>query len=352
MLQSDYFKSKLLSHLIVGIHVLVWLMFFHIVFDLRGLYYSLTDILFNDGYAYFDEAFILMPLILILFYWNSQCLIPKYVSPKNWLRYIVYLVLSYLLCVGISIGIFWIVEQQRWELQIDFHEFEDVSYSLFLVVILASLGRGITKIALNNAHQVKELKQKHKEAELNYLQAQINPHFIFNTLNTIYALSDEEGAMLTTEAILKFSELMRYPIHEGHQSSVMLEDELNFINHFIELQKLKLGSDYPICFEKEENLGKVEVIPLCLIPIVENAFKYGVSHRFKSEIIFKVYKSDGYICFETENQIIASDHIESHQIGIENLKQRLNLFYNGKSKLITNASSRKFNIKLMIPTVK
>lgn len=352
MLQPDYYRSKLLSHLIVGIHVLVWLMFFHITFDLRGLYYSLTDVIFNQSQAYFDEAFIFMPLILVLFYWNSQILIPKYVSPKSWLKYIIYLVISYLLCVGISLALFWIVEQQRWALQIDIYEFEDVSYSLFLVVVLASLARGITKIALNNAHLVKEIKQKHKEAELNYLQAQINPHFIFNTLNTIYALSDKEGAKLTTEAILKFSELMRYPIHEGHQSSVMLEDELNFIDHFIELQKLKLGDDYPISFEKDKNLGKIEVIPLCLIPIVENAFKYGVSHRYKSEIKFKVYKSNGYVIFECENQIIALDNVVSHQIGIENLNQRLNLFYNGKSKLITNSSSRKFNIKLMISSVK
>ncbi len=349
MLQSDDVKSRLLKRIIVGIHIVAWLIFLQISFDLTGVYYALTDIIFSKHRYYFDEAFIIIPFILLLFYWNSLYLIPKYITPKLWLRYIVFLVLSYLISVFLSVLMCHLIIDYGWIIRLDDEEFIDTISGLYLIIILASLGRGITKLALNNANQAKLARDKYKEAELNYLQAQINPHFIFNTLNTLYALSDQEGATQTTEAILKFSELMRYPIHEGHQSSVKLKDELKFISHFIELQKLKLGANYPISFTKEGRFEKVEIIPLCLIPIVENAFKYGVSHRYNTEIIFKIYEVEDMVCFESENQIVASGKIESHQIGIENLKQRLNLFYNEKSKVIIDKTDRKFNIKLIIP---
>jgi len=80
MLQYNDLKSSLLKRIIVGVHIVAWLIFFHISFDLTGLYYGLTDLIFHDDIKYFDEAFILIPFILILFYWNSQYLIPKYIT--------------------------------------------------------------------------------------------------------------------------------------------------------------------------------------------------------------------------------------------------------------------------------
>ena len=349
MLQFDYVKSKLLKQIIVGIHIVAWLVFFQISFDLGGLYYALTDLIYEDQFYYFDEAFIFIPFLLILFYWNSQYLIPKFVTPKHWLKYILYLVISYIVCIVLNILMYDLITELGWRIRADIEEFEDIIFTLYLVIILASLARGITKLALDNANQAKEAKEKYKEAELNYLQAQINPHFIFNTLNTLYSLSEQEEASQTTEAILKFSELMRYPIHEGHQDYVSLNRELEFIDNFIELQKLKLGEDYPIVFEKDGDFSKMNIIPLCLIPIVENAFKYGVSQRLKTKLQFKVYTKEKNVYFESENQINPSIHVESHQIGIENLQQRLNLSYPGKSKLILNRDQNKFKVKLILP---
>lgn len=349
MLQFDDVKSRLLKRIIVGIHLVAWLIFFHISFDLTGLYYGLTDIIFHNNEYYFDEAFILIPFMLILFYWNSQYLIPKYITPKNWWKYILYLTISYFVCVVISVLLFHALIDYGWIIRVDDEDLEDIVFSMYLFIILASLGRGIAKLALNNAHQAKEAREKYKEAELNYLQAQINPHFIFNTLNMMYALSEEEGAEQTTNAILKFSELMRYPIHEGHQSIVLLNKELKFIEDFIELQRLKLGKGYPIHFNKKGEFKNIKIIPLCFISIVENAFKYGVSQRYKFEITFNVYIEGDKIYFESENQINKTNLVESHQIGLENLKQRLDLFYNGKSELIIHHSDTKFNIKLILP---
>ncbi len=349
MLQYNDLKSSLLKRIIVGVHIVAWLIFFQISFDLTGLYYGLTDLIFHDDITYFDEAFILIPFILILFYWNSQYLIPKYITLKSWLKYIIYLALSYFLCSGLSIFVFQILIEFGWDFRLDHEEFEDIVFTMYLIIILASLGRGITKLALSNAQQAKEARERYKEAELNYLQAQINPHFIFNSLNMLYALSDEENATQTTNAILKFSELMRYPMYEGSKSLVPLEKELIFIENFIDLQRLKLGDDYPIVFNRKGNYKNIVVIPLCFIPIVENAFKYGVSQRYKSEISFNIYQVENNIYFESENELNSSSTIKSHKIGIENLKQRLELVYKGKSQLTLHQSNNTFKVKLVLP---
>lgn len=349
MLEGEELKSQRLQKVIYGIHGVSWLIFFHISFDLTGLYYSFTDIVFNQSAFYFDEAFILIPFILLLFYWNSQFLIPKFITLKHWLRYIVYLFLSYLFISGFCLLLFVFLEDKGWYFQIEYEEFEDVVYTLFLVVILASLGLGIAKLALDNAEQVKVAKEKQKEAELNYLQAQVNPHFIFNSLNTIYALSVDEEADKTTDAILKFSELMSYPLHQASKTSTLLSEELAFINHYINLQRLKLGEDYPIEFDSVHEFDAVHVMPLSLIPLVENAFKYGVSHRYKSKIQFKIKKEEGCIVFESENKINPSKQVDSHQIGIENLKQRLNLYYKRTDLLDISQDRNEFKVRLKLP---
>jgi len=352
MQDENHSKSTLLKRVIVGIHGVAWLIFFHISFDLSGLYYALTEMMFSQSTFYFDEAFVLIPFILTLFYWNSQFLIPRFVTPKYWLKYIIYLFLSYFICTSLSLLIFYLLEESGWWFQVDLEEFEDIIYTLYLIVILASIGKGITKIALDNAHKAKEAKQKHKEAELNYLQAQVNPHFIFNTLNTLYALSEEEGANKTSNAILKFSEIMRYPIHQGYMSSVSLREELTFIDDFIDLQRLKLGEDYPIEFLKQGEFNHIHIMPLCLIPIVENAFKYGVSQRYKPTITFKIVDLGQQICFESENEINTSNSNESHKIGIENLRQRLELYYKEMSSFIISKEKNKFKVKLILPISK
>lgn len=348
-MEDSRYKSWLLKNIIIGIHVISWLVFFHISFDLQGLYYSFIDLNLKGPQYYFDEAFILIPFILVLFYWNSQFLIPKYFNPKYWWKYIIYLFISYFLCSQMSVLLFHWLFDFGWVFHIDLIEFEDVIYTLYLIIVLASLVRGIAKLALENAHQAKEAKEKYKEAELNYLQAQVNPHFIFNTLNALYALSEDEKAEKTTEAILKFSELMRYPMHKGYLSEVPLMEELEFIDGYIHLQKLKLGEDYPIIFLKNGTFEGVNIMPLCFIALVENAFKYGISQRFKNAIKFKLYTEGNSLYFESENKINISDTIESHRIGLENLKQRLKLFYGDLGTLIILNDKNIFKVKLMIP---
>ncbi len=342
--------KKISSHyfLTVFIHIVIWLLVLHLEFNLLGLVESFMMV-FVDGVKFIDEAFIIIPTLVLLFYLNSHFLIPKYLNKKSWWKYLLALCLSFLALfyAGVFIG------ELSYDNGYD-SEFDDVIYFfdhsliLHLIVVGISTSLGISKIAMKNAQQKELAQEKQKAAELKYLNAQFNPHFLHNTLNGIYAQAVEEDAHKTTEAILKLSEIMRYPINEGLKNKVSLHDEISFVENYIALQKIRLGNDYPITFEKKGNLKNIEVIPFLLMPFVENSFKYGVSQRDKTAIHLEINSSEKHLIFKIENNITKTENIHSHLIGIENVKLRLDIVYGKNYSLELKETDNKYFVELKI----
>lgn len=331
----------------VLLHLILWLVFIQVLFDIGGLYYS-AQVLVSSGAREVDDAFIAIPVLVTLFYGNSLWLAPRFLKKGSWLKYILGLLVSYAMAVVISYGLFVWVEESGGTFEIDRHEFLDGALVIYPIVLMASLSWSVTKMAYYNSEQEKLARKGQQEAELKVLTSQFNPHFLFNTLNGLYALSSSEKATQTTEAILKLSEIMRYPINKGDDKSVALIEEVKFIEDYIDLQRIRLGDDYPVSFEKSDSLEGIEIIPLCLMPLVENAFKYGVSQRYKTPISLKIKIADEHLYFTVSNQIVQEKHEPSFQSGIKNLKSRLEIVYPNQCELLLDKSENDFTASLKI----
>lgn len=332
----------------IFIHIVIWLLVIHLQFNLFGLYDAL-EVAFFDGLSYVDEAFIVTPSLIILFYLNSNYLVPTFLNRHFWWKYLIFLVGGFLLLFYFGYFIFFSLIEADYESGHDDPiAFFDHSLVLHLIVVGISTSLGISKVAIRTVRQKEQAEQMQKEAELKYLNAQFNPHFLYNTLNGIYAQALEEKAEKTTELILQLSEIMRYPIQNVAQTHVFLTEEIAFIDDYITLQKVRLGEDYPIVFTKEGNLSQLKVPPFILISLVENAFKYGVSQKNKTPISFLIKIENNTLFFRAQNTNTNPPKTKSHLVGINNLQSRLNLEYGQNQDLKIFKNEGTFTAELTI----
>lgn len=183
-------------------------------------------------------------------------------------------------------------------------------------------------------------------AELDTLRLQINPHFYFNTLNNLYGLALEKSSR-TAEAILKLSNIMEYVIYDCRSEKVLLDKEVNFIESYIQLERLRYEENIHISFENHINSNSFSIAPMLLIPFVENAFKHGsetINGSFCVSIKTKI--ENNYLFFLVRN---SSKHPTNRGgIGLDNVRKRLNFLYPGKYQLDIDNANEVFEVKLSI----
>lgn len=182
----------------------------------------------------------------------------------------------------------------------------------------------------------RELDQQRINTELSYLKAQINPHFFFNTLNNIYALTNLD-VKKAQEALLKLSRMMRYVLYENQKNETLLSREVSFINDYIELMKMRLTEKVILNIFIDEPKDDLIIAPMLLLPFLENSFKHGISSQQQSEILIKLEIMGDTLFFETRNHIFPA-HSESPEakengIGLVNTQRRLSLLYPDKHRL-------------------
>lgn len=211
----------------------------------------------------------------------------------------------------------------------------------FLLVLIASL-----MIRINN--RWKRAERGRLNAELSYLKAQINPHFLFNTLNSIYSLAIQKSEHTPT-AVVKLSEMMRYVITESENDFVSLEKEINYVVDYIELQKIRLGDTVELIYSVNGELSGKKIAPLVLIPFVENAFKYGVNAEENSDIRISINVGKGNIelvAFNNKVNVKASE--SSSGLGVDNTRNRLRMLYPGKHWLTIKETVEYYSVSLII----
>lgn len=194
-----------------------------------------------------------------------------------------------------------------------------------------------------------EIENEKLATELSFLKSQINPHFLFNTLNNIYSLAVVKSEA-TADAVLKLSSIMRYVLSETKHDTVPLDKEIQFIKHFIELQKVRLTDKVTIEFIVEGETAGKQIAPLILMPFVENAFKYGVSTKETSKLLFVVKANIDSIYFTAQNDMVSYDKGTENNtgIGLKNTKRRLELLYPDKHKLTVTEENKKFIVNLIL----
>lgn len=306
------------------------------------------------SYAYWQFCL----FYLLFFYFHKYILLSLLLEKNNWLAYTAIITLLLLLVVNIQpfdqllslsgstplpMKSFPGKEPPRKGPRVDI-----LSIILFILVIVFSVAFEMNKKWRSSLLRAEQAEREKAEAELSFLRAQINPHFLFNTLNNIYSMS-VTGSPYTSESILKLSNIMRYVTDESHENFVPLQQEIDCITDYIDLQKLRLGKKVQLDFVVTGNLDNKKIAPLLLINFIENVFKYGISNHAVSHLQISIDVLDNELRFYAQNPLHSSQRmIHRDGIGIQNTERRLWQIYPNQHKLEIKRENGLFTVALQI----
>lgn len=204
-------------------------------------------------------------------------------------------------------------------------------------------------LSLRINDRLRETERQKLNTELSFLKAQINPHFLFNTLNTIYSLAIEQSSK-TADAVVKLSSLMRYVMREADTDWVPLAKEFSYVENYVALQQLRLDDTVTVDFSITGKPNGQQIAPLILISFIENAFKYGVNPQEKALVQIQLSIVENRLHLRTFNKKVRVfyDEETSSGIGIENTQTRLQLLYPAKHLLTITDVPESFTVDLTI----
>lgn len=213
---------------------------------------------------------------------------------------------------------------------------------MYMVAFFASIF-----LRVNN--QLKISEQDIISSKLLYLKSQINPHFLFNTLNSIYSVAIGKAPEVA-EMVEKLSSMMRYTLHDTQKDFIELKEEIDYIKNYIELQRIRYDKNVVFNINIEGDVEDKQIAPLLLIPFIENAFKHGVNAEENSEISIHITSLERVVFLVVKNNIVKIDDVYSDKsgIGVENTKHRLEIIYPSKHNLVISNNGLEHSVELMI----
>ncbi len=298
-------------------------------------------------------------LLLILFYYlNSRILIPRLLAQKKPALYILSIFAYFFLYLTAIYTIMQLSPETAHFLHTPYakqihysgpYYFSGGAVTLFLIALVVSTGGKIVRQWFSAEEIKEEISKQQLETELNLLKTQVNPHFLFNTLNSIYSLAIANNQK-TADAVIKLSRIMRYTLEDCKGNDVELQQEIDFINSYIELQKLRLTNNNSICFTAKGDINIARIAPFVFIPFIENAFKYGISTHRSSSIEASIKAENNKVIFTCVNdfQPNSTTRHESTGMGISNTRRRLELLYNKRHELSIFSDDNRFSVLLTI----
>lgn len=321
-------------------HLIFWMLSLYLI----GSYFSISNELKVIDFIY--SAFFHIPL-MILAYVNLRYHVPKFLLKE---RYAIYILLSLF-----NIAFAYFLHQLVFEILIpilptDFYmvSFTDMSILITIFVVYLVF---TTLLKLSKSwYQLQQLEKENLTLELNSLKMQINPHFLFNSLNSMYSLARKKSDK-TPDAILRLSNLMRYMIYEVSED-VPLSKEVDSINDYLDLQRLRINKDIDINFQTDGGSEKQMIAPLLFFPLIENSFKHGLKgEKGENFVKIRLKNSPTFLSFIISNNKGKVDHDEHDKyggIGLENVRKRLNLIYGSRAELRINDSNDQFEVTVNI----
>lgn len=277
-------------------HVIFWLLLFGLWFMLRYEDYDTPAIAFK-------VTFVKLVDLVAMVYITNTLLIPFFLYKK---KYGIFVLLFLIMILLSSVIKMYIIGQLTHDPTIFSTEgdlkgriYDNVIPHFFLVIAGASFKLMFDQ--LNLQKKMAELAKDKAEAELNFLKSQINPHFLFNSLNSVYFLIDKNNSD-ARQALHKFSDMLRYQLYEANGEKIPIEKELGYLQDYVHLQQLRKDENYKVQFNCSQEVKNFSIEPLLLIPFVENAFKH-ISHKSKGDNFVKLdlTRSNGYFEFSVEN---------------------------------------------------
>jgi hypothetical protein len=295
---------------------------------------------------------IIIPFAVLYYWWSLHSLIRISLGKKR--AFLHYLFLSFLLQGLFLLPVFMVSLLFTRD---DNAAAVFMSFNFaFQILITAPLSWVVFKRRLKGNEELfvlrKELGQTY--ANLDFLRSQINPHFLFNALNTIYGTAIQENAERTSEGIQKLGDMMRFMLQENMQEKIPLAREVDYLNNYISLQRLRTETNPAVQIQTEilvsENILKIA--PMLLIPFVENAFKHGISLREPSHVKTSMETKNNTLYFDVYNskhERLANDpEKDKSGIGLENVKQRLHMMYRNKHELVIRETAKEYFVHLTL----
>lgn len=311
------------------------------VIETSGWMYFITDVLFRNL------------LIAGACYFNIFFLFQKYFRKG---RYLVYGILLLVLLLTYT------AVQNVFDAWLNGYIGNDPSKSGFFYNSYYNFSIGLFYIAFTLALQlskqwyrqqllIQRIQTEKLQAELLYLKAQLNPHFLFNCINTIYFQIEKENEE-ARESLQKFSELLRYQLYECNEDAIPIEKETSYLRSYVDLQRLRKGFHNRITFESDPSAADFTIAPLLLLPFVENAFKHLSTHsEQENTIAINMCRENGSFLFRVTNSVnLLSGNDQVPGIGLKNVRRRLDLLYGNRYKLdlVNDRSTFMVNLEIKL----
>lgn len=306
------------------------------------------------GSFQFLFSFAIAPAIFA-FYFFYSILYPKFLSNKK----IGKLFASGMLvaaCSGIVGGIIMTIASKLFSGVGIFNDGWNSAIALMIIMACNGLANGVVGLVMKgfivsyNDIQLKaDLSKKNQEIELELIKAQINPHFLFNTINNIDVLITKD-ATKASEYLNKLSDIMRFMLYETKSQKISLATELSYIEKYIDLQKIRTSNASYVKYEVVGDPQNVMIAPMLFIPFIENAFKYTENKKLENAIFIRVTIEQKQLVFECENKYGSTMQTQPELGGLGNelIKKRLTLLYPGKHQLLVTNENNVYKVKLLL----
>ena len=310
----------------------------------------------NSLKEHFLDYVVFGAINVAVFYINYIVLIPELIKKrKQYVWYIVCFVLLIAVSVGIKVCV--ALYNPEYVLQYITHDgkVHNIPISSYIVTVVFIAGfflvsSCIIKFAVDwfsNERIQRNLESEKKDMELQFLKSQLNPHFLFNSLNNIYSLAYQKSDK-TADAILKLSEMMRYMIYESNDSWVSLDKEVHYVESYVELQKLRFKDGAAVEISINGVIDGQKIVPLILISFVENAFKHGVANDKEDPIKINIIANQKILHFSVTNKKNTTNKDAIGGVGLNNVERRLQLLYPDRYKLNIVNTPDHYTTELML----
>lgn len=287
----------------------------------------------------------------LLSYINYFFFLPGFLAKAEKLKYVIQFIVVFIVIISIRIylerDVLNVSTNREGYLYSTRFIVQVVTSTLFIVIFVGMLRFAEDWFELEARR--KEIEHEKLAAELNFLKAQINPHFLFNTLNNLYYLAYTKSEN-TTEVVAKLSQMMRYMIYDSNHPEVLLNKEIEYMQNYISLERLRLNNQIPIKFDVQGNPDNLRIVPLIFITFLENAFKHGVNNNNPNAWVnVTIQLQDRQCIYTVENSLVEKpDSTEKSGIGLRNVKRRLELSYPNQYKLITEEKKDVYLVQLTL----
>ncbi len=296
---------------------------------------------------------IIVPLAILLYWYSLHTLIPSVMPyPRRRFLHYAWKVLVILLLTALPLGLI--------AYALFYHPDPVAAIVLgnaaFQLVVTVPVAWFVYRYKIQNRSEINSLRIAlgNKDAHLDMLRAQINPHFLFNSLNTLYGTALQEKAERTGEGIQRLGDMMRFMLTENMQDRIPLNREIEYINNYIALQKLRTDISPNIVIQTvlDDAPSSLSITPMLLIPFIENAFKHGISLRETSHIKISLFQKENAIFFDVYNSKHALNENDPERnnngIGLANVRERLKVYYPEKHELIIRENANEYFVHLTI----